>query len=57
MALIKCCKGCEDRRPACHDTCERYIKEKTESLEARTKRLQYYQTDHDLHSLKKRKKK
>lgn len=57
MSLIKCCKGCEDRRPACHDTCERYIKEKTVSLEARTKRLQYHQTEHDLHSMKKRKKK
>lgn len=23
-----CCKGCSDRVPACHDTCERYMEYK-----------------------------
>jgi len=57
MSLIKCCKDCKDRHPACHDFCERYRKEKAESQDARDKRLRFYQTEHDLSSIKKRKKK
>ena len=31
--VIKCCKGCEQRRidPPCHGTCPTYIKEKAEN--------------------------
>lgn len=57
MSLIKCCKDCKDRHPACHDSCDKYQKEKTESNKARDKRLQFYQTEHDIVQLKKRKKK
>lgn len=56
MALIKCCKDCKDRHPACHDSCYKYQREKTESNKARDKRLQFYQTEHDIVQLKKRKK-
>lgn len=56
MALIKCCKNCAKRYPACHDFCERYIAEKSESLEAHAKRMQFNQTEHDIVALKKRKK-
>ena len=28
MNYIRCCKDCKERYPACHDKCERYIKEK-----------------------------
>lgn len=33
MNIIKCCKGCTERRAEpinCHSTCERYLKEKKE---------------------------
>lgn len=33
--LIGTCRGCEDRHPACHDTCERYQKRKAECDEFR----------------------
>lgn len=56
MSLIKCCKDCTERYHACHDTCPRYMAEKTESNKARDKRLQFYQTEHDIVQLKKRKK-
>lgn len=25
--MIKCCMGCEDRYPACHDSCETYLQQ------------------------------
>lgn len=28
--MIKCCKDCKERRPACHDTCQSYRAEKAE---------------------------
>lgn len=28
--MIKCCKDCKERRPACHDTCPSYKAEKAE---------------------------
>ena len=34
MSVIKSCKGCTERYPACHDTCEKYLKEKRENQEA-----------------------
>lgn len=54
--MIKCCKNCDQRYTACHDTCDKYQKEKTENNKARDKRLQLYQTEHDIAQLKKRKK-
>lgn len=33
MNYIRCCKDCKDRRPACHDKCEKYLKEKKEFQE------------------------
>lgn len=27
---IKCCRGCEERSPGCHSTCEKYIQERSE---------------------------
>ena len=42
MALIKCCKGCVERHPACHDTCEKYLSQKNADLEAR----QRYKKEH-----------
>lgn len=57
MSVIKCCLGCEERRPACHDTCQKYNAEKTESLKAREKRMKFNKTEYDIHSIKKRKKK
>lgn len=27
---IKCCRGCKERSPGCHSTCEKYIQEKSE---------------------------
>lgn len=27
---VKCCISCGERRPGCHSTCERYIKDKAE---------------------------
>lgn len=32
MKLIRCCKDCTRRHPACHDTCERYRAEREEYL-------------------------
>lgn len=53
--MIKCCKGCDDRRVGCHSSCSRYIQEKTEALEARMKQKRECKVDYDIHSLKKRK--
>lgn len=33
MKCIRCCKDCSSRYSACHDTCERYKKEKEEYQE------------------------
>lgn len=35
MPKINCCKDCEERYPACHDTCQRYQAEKKADLDAR----------------------
>ena len=32
-----CCKDCAERHPACHDTCEKYIKAKAEWTEIQEK--------------------
>lgn len=56
MSLIKCCKDCSERYPACHDSCKRYIKEKTEALEAKLKQSRDGQIEHDIRQIKKRKK-
>lgn len=29
---VTCCRYCEERYPACHDTCEKYLKERAENL-------------------------
>ena len=34
--ITGCCKGCKDRHPACHDTCEKYIKARDEWLEKKS---------------------
>ena len=31
--IIKCCKSCEKRYPACHDHCQEYIAEKKKNDE------------------------
>lgn len=32
--MIRCCMGCTDRHLACHDKCDRYLKEKEENDKA-----------------------
>ena len=32
--MINCCKGCQERHLACHDKCEKYLKEKEENDKA-----------------------
>lgn len=35
--MIKCCKGCQDRKENCHSTCEKYLKEREEDCEEKEK--------------------
>lgn len=35
--MIKCCKGCQDRKENCHSTCEKYLKEREEGCEEKEK--------------------
>ena len=35
--MITCCKDCTDRRPSCHDSCEKYKRQ----LEEQKKRLEW----------------
>lgn len=35
------CKGCEERFPACHDSCEKYQAWKKDREEAKEKRRKY----------------
>lgn len=37
MAIIRCCKDCDDRVIGCHATCERYLGEKKEIEELKEK--------------------
>lgn len=37
MNYIRCCKDCKDRHLACHDKCEKYIKEKQDYEEYKKK--------------------
>lgn len=53
MSVIKCCRDCDQRYHACHDVCQEYIKEKTESLEARIARMKEQQVDYNLSQMKK----
>lgn len=32
--MINCCKWCQERHLACHDKCDRYLKEKEENDKA-----------------------
>lgn len=41
MPTIFTCKGCQTRRPACHDHCEKYKREKTE-YEKRKAEIEMY---------------
>lgn len=38
-SVVGSCKDCEDRYPACHDTCEKYQKAKEESEERKQRIL------------------
>ena len=29
--MVRCCRECTERHTACHDACERYLKEKAEA--------------------------
>lgn len=53
--MITCCKNCDERYPACHDSCQRYIKEKTENLEARLKQKRQCQIDSDISNMRRSK--
>lgn len=35
MSRISCCKNCDERYPACHDSCPKYQTEKKADLDAR----------------------
>lgn len=40
MSTIRSCKDCEDRKPGCHSTCERYNGERVAIEERRRKNLE-----------------
>ena len=50
---IKCCKDCKPpkRHPACHDTCEEYLEEKTRYEHEKAIRRAYKNLDHDVFNI------
>lgn len=38
--MVTCCKDCEERHPACHDHCEKYIRQKAEIAEIKRKQIE-----------------
>jgi len=50
VSVIRCCKDCIKRKPACHSNCEEYQKEKLKSEEVKTKIRKSKQADSALYA-------
>ena len=42
------CLNCENRHPACHDKCEKYINEKNRVFQENIKQVKYYKAERDI---------